>query len=53
MNIQNHVPWGLDRIDQITLPLDGQYDYNSNNTGKGIPVFIVDTGMIRIISNSS
>lgn len=37
------VSWGLDRIDQRKLPLDGQFDVNS--TGKGATAYIVDTGI--------
>jgi subtilisin family serine protease len=35
--------WGLDRIDQAALPLDNVYKFDS--TGKGIPAYIVDTGI--------
>jgi subtilisin family serine protease len=35
--------WGLDRIQERTLPLDGVYTYNS--TGAGIHVYIIDTGI--------
>ena len=35
--------WGLDRIDQRGLPLDGAYLYN--NTGAGVDVFVVDSGI--------
>ncbi|WP_428263902.1 S8 family peptidase [Haliangium sp.] len=35
---------GLDRVDQRTLPLDGNYD-DHNNTGAGVNVYIVDTGI--------
>jgi len=34
---------GLDRIDQVSLPLDGTYTYK--NTGKGVKAFIIDTGI--------
>ena len=38
------VPWNLDRLDQhAATPLDGQY--NPEATGKGVDVFIVDTGI--------
>ncbi|KJY43347.1 peptidase S8 [Streptomyces sp. NRRL B-1568] len=35
--------WGLDRIDQKKLPLDGQFDVAG--TGEGVTAFIVDTGI--------
>lgn len=42
--IQSNPSWGLDRIDQRTLPLSNSYD-DANNTGSNIPVYIVDTGI--------
>ncbi|HJR25648.1 MAG TPA: S8 family peptidase, partial [Acidimicrobiales bacterium] len=36
-------PWGLDRIDQGTRPLNGSYHYDS--TGAGVKAYIIDTGM--------
>ncbi|HEX5569677.1 MAG TPA: S8 family peptidase [Streptomyces sp.] len=36
-------PWGLDRIDQRSLPLNGAYTYNRN--GAGVTAYIIDTGI--------
>lgn len=42
------VPWGLDRIDQRQLPLDGNYHYTQ--TGESVSVYIIGTG-IRFTHN--
>jgi len=41
--IQSGAPWGLDRIDQRSLPLNGTY--SSPGTGSGVRAYIVDTGV--------
>jgi len=36
--------WGLDRIDQVNLPLNATYGYAS--TGSGVTAYIIDTGIL-------
>jgi subtilisin family serine protease len=42
--IQSNPTWGLDRIDQHTLPLSASYTYNA--TGDGVTAYIIDTGIL-------
>jgi subtilisin family serine protease len=42
--VQSAVPsWGLDRIDQSDLPLDGSYSYTT--TAANVNAYIIDTGI--------
>ena len=40
---QSGATWGLDRINQRNLPLDGTYSYTY--TGSGVRAYIIDTGI--------
>jgi subtilisin family serine protease len=42
---QTGATWGLDRIDQRSLPLSTTYSYTT--TGSGVNVYVIDTGIRR------
>jgi subtilisin family serine protease len=41
---QSSAPWGLDRIDQVNLPLSGTYTY-PDTAGSGVTAYVIDTGV--------
>ncbi|MFJ8635292.1 S8 family peptidase [Streptomyces sp. NPDC093568] len=41
---QTSAPWGLDRIDQTSLPLSGTYTY-PDSAGSGVTAYVIDTGV--------
>ncbi|AOY56549.1 S8 family serine peptidase [Candidatus Rhodoluna planktonica] len=41
---QSSPSWGLDRIDQIDMPLDASFSYAE--TGVGVTAYVVDTGVL-------
>ena len=42
-SVQSSAPWGLDRIDQRSLPLDNTFSYEAG--GRGSTIYIVDSGI--------
>ena len=43
--IQPNPPAGLDRIDRRLQPLDNQYTYPPTETGTGVHVYVIDSGI--------
>ncbi|MBW5424285.1 S8 family serine peptidase [Streptomyces sp. BG9H] len=41
---QTNAPWGLDRIDQARLPLNGSFTY-PDTAGSGVTAYVIDTGV--------
>ena len=48
---QSGATWGLDRVDQRALPLNGTYVYNS--TGSGVRAYVIDSGILSSHSEFS
>lgn len=42
-NVQGSADWGIDRIDQRGLPLNGAFTYSE--TGQGVNVYVIDSGI--------
>ncbi|WCN11608.1 S8 family serine peptidase [Marinomonas mediterranea] len=50
--VQQPTPsWGLDRIDQLDLPLDDRFQYQ--NSGSGVHAYVIDTGILASHSEFS
>jgi subtilisin family serine protease len=43
VSTEQQATWGIDRIDQVDLPLDTLYQYT--RTGAGVTAYIIDTGI--------
>jgi subtilisin family serine protease len=40
---QSNATWGIDRVDQRTLPLSGSFSYSSS--GAGVKAYVIDSGI--------
>lgn len=41
--VQTNAPWGLDRLDQASLPLDRRFEFQGG--ASGVKVYVIDTGI--------
>ncbi|MEV6239709.1 S8 family serine peptidase [Lentzea sp. NPDC051838] len=44
LDVQTNPTWGLDRVDQVALPLDKKYNYPSGGASN-VTVYVTDTGV--------
>jgi len=42
---RNTTSWGLDRIDNTKAKLNGQFNLSCDLNGKGVDVYVLDTGI--------
>lgn len=42
-SVQSDPPWGVDRVDQRTNPIDGTYTYDTD--AAGVTIYVLDTGI--------
>ncbi|MFC5291238.1 S8 family peptidase [Actinokineospora guangxiensis] len=52
LDTQTNPTWGLDRIDQPSLPVDRSYTYPAS-AGQGVNVYVIDTGILTTHSQFS
>ncbi len=42
--VQSNPTWGLDRVDETSIPMDGEFAYPAQ-AGAGVHVYVIDTGI--------
>lgn len=45
-NTETPASWGLDRIDQTSMPLNRTYNYSNKDQGIGVKAYVIDTGVL-------
>lgn len=43
--VQSPAPWHLERLEQPSASFNDSYSYNDNETGAGVVIYVVDTGV--------